>query len=280
VKSAFSLQNDKKEREDNPLQPYKIVSLWDVLDFYAEKFANISRLMAELCMAPVDDTFRRIEFSQPILDQLAWLRDMAKELKIKGVAVSVDRLLRDLRSKSTQNTQIRRDALELGQRIIDDFEGELILAIPLKSADFYRNKEQIFSNEVIQQLQRIEDDAREARKLFALARYTACAFHLMRITEHVVHDFADKLSVPFDANIETMGDILANIQKKVNEWDRGVRPSAKKRKYGACCASMRGLVGRRNDIMHIREHYSEERAADLMGAVKACVEDYLKLPPP
>jgi hypothetical protein len=253
VNLAFELQNDKKERENNPLQDFKIVSLWEVLDFYAEKFANITRLMAEICMMPVDDTYPKIQFSQPILDQFAWLHGFAKEQKIKGVAVSIERLLRDLHSKSTGNPQIRRDALEVAQRILDDFEGELLLAIPLKNADFYRNEQKIFSKDTIRQIQRIEEDANEARKSFALARHTACAFHLMRIAEHVVHDFADKLGVVFDTNVETMGDILANIQKKVNEWDRGVRPSAKKRKYGACCASMRGLVGRRNDIMHILE---------------------------
>jgi len=38
---AFDLQESKRLREDNPLQQYKIVSLWDVLRFYANWYLDI-----------------------------------------------------------------------------------------------------------------------------------------------------------------------------------------------------------------------------------------------
>jgi hypothetical protein len=128
---AFELQKDKGLRDDNPLQPFKIVSLWEVLDFYAEKFANICRILAELCTAPIDNNYERIRLSRPILDELNWLHDTAKNLELKGPAISIERFLRDLRSKKTSNTQIRRNAHVLAQRIIDDFKGDVVFHKPI-----------------------------------------------------------------------------------------------------------------------------------------------------
>ncbi len=55
---AFDLQKDKPLREDNPLRPYKIVSVWTVLRHHAQRFTDIIASMARVrpafhpCRAP------------------------------------------------------------------------------------------------------------------------------------------------------------------------------------------------------------------------------------
>jgi len=284
---AFDLKNDKKEREDNPLQPFELVSLWQLLEFYADTYTKVCRLLVHMNTAiriarseghSVADVGRP---SAPLLKGLQWLHTLLTEMELRGPASNAERLLRDLRSKKPVSSSQYQQATDiLMQGLADELQGQLFLAIRPARAKFYRMKGTFLGSNTISRLRDVETDALEAGNCFALGRYSSCAFHLMRIMEHVTYQFAEKVRATTNPNEDTFGDILGKIRTKISEWDRGRRPSPVKKKYFACYESIAHLCSRRNDIMHIREHYSEERANDLMGAVKTSIEDYLKLPDP
>ncbi len=95
--------------------------------------------------------------------------------------------------------------------------------------------------------------------------------------EYMVYQFAAKVNVFPNPERDTWGTILDHIRdQKINKWPK----SPVKERYKSCHRSMDGLRPKRNDIMHHKEFYTEERASNLMGHVKSCIEDYLKLPDP
>jgi hypothetical protein len=286
---AFSLSQGKRERETDPFQAYKFVSLWEMLEFYATGFVMIMDFLADL---KNNQTF----FNDQAWTTEEWGKQRTKIHKVldyhqksfleMGLVHSAKRAQKLLALIDSENVhknhdKIKRQIEDLNEMFVDELRERKLFIVKPDHAKFYRMGSSFIGGNLLAKFSDLREDANEAAACFALSRYTACAFHLMRIMEHTVHKFAGQLDVTFDTNIDTMGDILAKIQKKVNEWDKELqRPGTKKRKYNACCASMRGLVSRRNDIMHVREFYTEERVTDLVGAVKACLEDFLKLPPP
>ena len=240
-----------------------------MLEFYAEKFSNICRLLGELCVLPIDDNFERIEFSQPILDELTWLRETAKGLGLRGSAVSAERLLTDLRSPTSRNAEIRRRGQELLQRIIDEFNGQFILAIPLRSSQFYKMDGTILGEDVLCRFQSLERDAREAGNCFALGRYTACVFHLMRIMEEGLNVLAMALDVAVEQN---WYKLLNAIEKEIRR--RNERPTDEWKQirsfYAEAATHFRMVKDAwRNHTMHIKAFYGEEEAKDILNSVRA-----------
>lgn len=96
--------------------------------------------------------------------------------------------------------------------------------------------------------------------------------------EYVVHQFAKKLKIPFDPNDDTWGVILGRVHDKIDSWGKGAPNYKNKKKYKACYRLMDGMRPWRNDLMHHKVNYSEERVQDLMGNVKSCVNEFLRLP--
>jgi len=282
---SFELQEDKGRRENNPLQPFKIVSLWEVLDFYADKFSKICRWLTTISTTVHVTSIQRISIrpmggppDAEILTTLRWLYDLLVDLEIQGAAASAGRLLSDLQEQAViSNSLLKHDCDELMRGIMDEFRGRLVLAVRSGHAKFYKIDGTILGKNTICDLPALEEDAIQAGNCFALGRYTACAFHLMRIMEYVVRQFAGKLHVTINDDEDTWGTILDHVwNQEINKWPK----SPTKRTYTACWRSIDGLRRRRNDIMHHKEHYTEERARDLIGTVKSGIEDYLKLPNP
>jgi hypothetical protein len=162
-------------------------------------------------------------------------------------------------------------------RIETDLQRELLARIEPKRTIFYKDEKAFLGEDIISQLSKITTEAKEAGKCFAFERYTACAFHLMRIMEYVVQEFAKKVRIDFDPDEDSWGPILDRIWKqKIEGWPK----SPTKKKYSACYKLMDGIREWRNNIMHQGEWYTEERVEELRGTVKSCVRDFLKLPDP
>jgi len=275
---AFNLKKDKGLREDNPLQSYEIVSLWAVLDFYAEKFANICRILAEVCVIPFGDNDQKVEFSQPILEELAWLHEIAKELKLKGPVANVERLLRDLRSRSTRNSQIKRDAHGLGQSIIDEFKGQPLMALSAAQAEYYEQEGTFLGKDVINRLSSISgliEDAGEAGNCFAFDRYTACVFHLMRVMERCVQKIGKDLGLDEEISRDkewqkVINDIRGQLKKLYPK-----EKSQERIKYEAVLGHLETVkIAWRNTTMHPKVTYTEKEAKKIIDAVQAFVEDF------
>jgi hypothetical protein len=125
----------------------------------------------------------------------------------------------------------------------------------------------------------LEEDAAEAGNCFSLERYTACVFHLMRIMERLLQDFATKVNAtkkdgaPLDVKHENWYQIALAINRAIEQMPRGDL----KDKYLAALAPLSGLRGERHLVMHPKQTYTEEQARTWLDIVKLFVEAYLKL---
>jgi hypothetical protein len=278
---AFELKNDEELREGGSLQPYEIVSLYEVLDFHADKFANICRLMSELCMIPLTES-PKWELSQPILDQLQWLKDAAQELALTGLVASIERLLRDLERVDTAgNKQIKRDAHAILQRIIDDFKGQCVMAVKAKQGEYYERTGTFLGDEVINRLSSLSgliEDASEAGNCYAFERYTACVFHLMRLVERCVQKLGNDLGLPDALTYEKEWQIILNrIRGEVKtKWPRERDPNRIRHESIISHLETVKIVWR-NPTMHPKATYTQNEAKKIMASVQAFVEDFSTL---
>ncbi|MGO9121280.1 MAG: hypothetical protein ACLQPD_27175 [Desulfomonilaceae bacterium] len=284
------MQKDKKLRDDNLLQPCKIVSLWEMLEFYAALFVQVSQFLEMIKHA---DVFFRDTDWQPdewkllqskLIKILAYHQIDLGKIRLIHSEKRAKKLLEAIVGINRQNIQKNSDQIKKGiddlhEMFVEELEKHKLFIIRPERAEYYRKGAAFLGKNLLDEFPDLLEDANEGAACFAVGRYTACAFHLMRIMEYVVQQFALKLEITFDPNEDTWGVMLDRVKQKIDKWDKErKRPSPAKKKYAACYKSIDGMRPRRDDLIHHRDYYTDERVGDLKGRVKSCVEDYLKLP--
>jgi len=118
-------------------------------------------------------------------------------------------------------------------------------------------------------------DIEEAGKAFAFARYTACVFHLMRATEHGMDALAVHLGLltsykTWDKKIEKMSSFLVDELRKPYD----ASPLASNLDFFKQATERLTSVQHalRNETMHARSFYDEERAIDIYRSVRSFMQ--------
>jgi hypothetical protein len=111
-------------------------------------------------------------------------------------------------------------------------------------------------------------DVEEANKCFALQRYTACVFHLMRVIEMGVQEFGLALGYTV-ATERVWGTITNAIKEKVAALPAG----PEKTNYEGLIPYL-DTVRRvwRNNVMHPKDEYTEEQAREILLASRIFME--------
>ena len=128
----------------------------------------------------------------------------------------------------------------------------------------------------------ILEKTQKSGNCFALGRYTSCVFHLMRIMERLVQEFAADVGAEvtdrgrsIEIKYAEWHKIEDAIQVKIKDIPKGERKS----KCNAILGTMGAIrLGVRNDIMHPRGFYDEEDATRLLANVKSFVHAIATLP--
>jgi hypothetical protein len=121
-------------------------------------------------------------------------------------------------------------------------------------------------------------DIEEAEKCFALNRYTASVFHLMRLMEMAVQKFGDKLGVDLVGPVgpKVWQVILDGVNKAVKE--KALEKDLLAKSYAAASAHLYNVkVAWRNEVMHPKATYTEEEAESILYNVKTFVCDLVQL---
>lgn len=168
---------------------------------------------------------------------------------------------------------VTREVSILKKRIDDELKNRRFFAIPQDKARFYRCLE-LFGIEVWNKFQSARYDIEEAGTCFACSRPTACVFHLMRTME---------------VGLRTLGVSLNNPDldpKRNPSWERILKPcddelrkpisqrSAAWRQddlfFSNATANLRAVKDAwRNPTLHVETNYDEERALEILNAVKS-----------
>jgi hypothetical protein len=162
---------------------------------------------------------------------------------------------------------------ELRERIEDGVYRILLISVPRSKAVYVREK-QLFGQKVEDKFPGAGEDIEEAGKCFALGRYTACVFHLMRVMEKGVQELANKLGARVDVEKEPWGKILTAISDAIKR--RPTKTSRQKKFHSDCeeiAASLHAVKDAwRNPTMHPKKTYTEEEVDSIFHNVRAFMQ--------
>ncbi len=153
----------------------------------------------------------------------------------------------------------------------NELTSRLFLAIEPERASYY-TAAQLFGGLVSDVFPDAITDIEEAGKCLALGRATAAVFHLMRIMEVGLREFAVLLGVPYAPSWESyITQIGTKIQEKHKR--KGVRWKKDEPFFRDAMGDLMAIkLAWRNPTMHVRRTYSPEEAEQILGAVRAFMQ--------
>lgn len=194
--------------------------------------------------------------------EAVWVH-LRESLRSIGLTMSIKQVDR-ITSEAHTHVDLGLAVGELRRRIHDELDGRLFLYVPVERAQYFNNSG--YDASVASAFPEATIDIEEASKCFALGRWTACVFHLMRVTEHGMRALAAYLSVPCD--FKTWEPVIRKMRTEVGDYNA----SSFKGNLDFIRQTLDRLTAvqtaLRNEVMHSRSFYDEERASDVYAAVK------------
>lgn len=251
---------------------FELITLSDMLKLYAKNFVLLMEKLEYLATIneqrsdkPVSDEDR-----EKIKGLLLGMQEFCLHL---GFAVSAA-LLRQgaTRFGYKQNELSEGEAREyvrsLQRAIHAELQTATFLQLPVGSSPYYEDTPQ-FGEAVASKFPKAITDIQEAGKCFALGRYTASVFHLMRVMEHATQHLGKKLNIAFVAE-KNWHNILDEVDKAIKALPAtNSHQKGKRNRLAEASAHLRMVKDAwRNDVMHPKETYTDEEAERVFRNVK------------
>ncbi len=263
------------------LEPFgggsRVVSLWDMLRFHADKFVEVLNLLKS-----VEDLMARPQavISDPSLLQY-WDKEVQRlkeQLEELGLRVSAKMAHRvhiglthvDRESPDGWAMTIRKYCGELRERVADELEGKAIYYVSDR-VDLL-SESPLFGNEVDGAFPSAQYDIAEAGRCLALSRSTASVGHLMRALEVALASLANALGLSLTTdNWNTILNDIENEIRSRNKATHGPAWKVRDEPFFAGAATHFRLVKNawRNHAAHGRVKYTEQEAEDIYGSVRS-----------
>ena len=229
-------------------------------------FLQYAKLLADNDL-PIDEKMRDTvsDWLEHVIPQT---KELCLDLSIKGIHRAQDALKHD------PPRDVANALEEVCNRIVDELKNVMFLRINPGMVEYYNSKN-LFGIDDTKINDLIIEDIGESLKCFALNRYTACVFHLMRVMEQVVQIFGKKLRIKIDPKHETWYQILVHVNKAIEKLpDKTTKQKEKKLKYKAASAHLDNVrIAWRNEVMHPKQTYTKEEAEDVINSVRIFVND-------
>ena len=272
---------------------HKLVSLWAMLKFEADKFVSA---MAEL--ARIEQLIELAErhfkdhavISKEAFDALqnaplsgmekltkgnpGILREQLTDLGLTVSAKAADKLI-EADQKGLPIPQYRMLLAHIRMSIQSELEGTCLLHVPFNVQSYFNGKE-LFGADVARTFPSSTLDIEEAGKCFALERYTSSVFHLMRVMEVIVRALGLSLCDPSidPKKNPTLESILHRCDDELKQPANKRTPTWQKddQFFSDATANLRSVkVAWRNPTMHVEIDYDEDKARDVYNAVRGFV---------
>ena len=253
------------------LDPFRLISWQKMLEFSAQQFIAIGiEIQGILCIWQNRD---RDEIDRSFATNIAEprLRLIAKGLREIGCAMSADlteSVIQAMRlDEAAGAMKARIESLEAAMR--SEMKSHLFLWVDGQRAGFYtKSGQELLGQECSSRFASVIGEAEEAMRCYAVGRFTASAFHLMRMTEVGVRALG--LAIGFKIKNENWGRILAEFQRQKALLPATKPPHWKGRfkKLNTIGAHLEAVnEGWRNRIAHLDLVYGEEQARHLLTVI-------------
>lgn len=194
---------------------------------------------------------------------------LQQSVSLPSVVAQVERI------ESILDNPVNVDALlplvqELKNRFNDELLTKNFLPVPDQMVKIYEDSEGVFGQSVCTKFPSVLFDIDEAGKCLATGRYTACAFHLMRVFEHGIHELAKSLSVKLNESSGWLDHLNNQIAPAIEKLpDNTPELKSKKKLMQQAKSYLHGIrLGWRNDTMHPKATYTEEEATMLFNLTR------------
>jgi hypothetical protein len=197
---------------------------------------------------------------------LAEVRSVCEEFGFKALVREVERGQIWVASDAASYKLLKDFAENLKVRIRDEFEDVLFLWIEEK--DSYQ-KDDLFGSEVGEQFKDASFDIKEAGTCFALGRYTACVYHLMRVTESGLRVIGKRVGYSDERPVweAVLKYIDAELRRNYNEMSALFKGDVEF--ISGISAQMHAVnLAWRRRVAHIERTYSEEEARRIFDSTR------------
>jgi len=163
---------------------------------------------------------------------------------------------------------------ELQRRIQDEIQSVLWLYISSDRSKYYLEAREGFGEAVAIAFPSASYDIEEAGKCFALSRYTACVFHLMRTIEVGLRSLGKSLNDPTldPKRNPSWENILGKCDKEIKKplQDRALEWRPDELFFSTATANLRVVKDAwRNPTLHVERSYNEEEAREVHSSIRA-----------
>lgn len=157
------------------------------------------------------------------------------------------------------------------ERIWDELDSRTYVQIEPPRAKYYEPLQPPFGEAVFSQFASANDDIVEAGNCLSLERYTACVFHLMRVTEAGLKVLGRELGIPYAPSWEAYLRQIAKIVEA--DWNtKSKAERARQPLYKDLAGDLQSVkIAWRNPTMHIVKKYAADEAMQIYNSVKQFV---------
>lgn len=250
-----------------------------MLDTYAFHYYEIGKFITvNLQKFPHDVLFSlRVDDELNLKDNLDIILGHCEAIRLHDSATHIRKVLANDRF---DHNSVRHLLLELDKSLSKELSIARFIHVPQDKVTFYDNH-QLFQY-VVAKFPSAALDIREAGTCFALARPTACVFHLMRVLEKGLHAFAGSLGVSFPAAIEleNWAKIIDKIEgeiRKLQNQPKSNQKSADLQFSSEAATEFRYFKDAwRNHVAHSRTAYTDPEAQKIMQHVAEFMQHLAK----
>lgn len=264
-----------------------LVSLWELMEIHQiSELVDLQSFVANFSQA-CDRSARsggsgfRLEadqlqhVSEKIIQYVALLNDLG--LHVSGrfgssLLQSLERAEKedDIFLLRGQNLHNMIGALtQLTNVVGTEMQVKLFLVVPPDKRRFFEQIDPIFGKTVLDAFPDASEDISEAGICYAVGRYTATVFHLMRAMEIAIHALGSKIGATVTSKIGGFlpwGVLIANIHGKIKLMSSG----DDKKSWSEVHALLYHVnQAWRTETMHPKRTYTEGQAREILDAVKA-----------
>ncbi|MDZ4057806.1 MAG: hypothetical protein U1D69_12775, partial [Polynucleobacter sp.] len=197
------------------------------------------------------------ELNAEILTHVRNLKKALVSIDAKVTLASLQKINGPLLKKTATNKMVGDIINDVDGRLKDELKYAYFYTIDNVEFSYYYPTAPLFGEAVHKNFPKAAPEIAESGRCFAVGRYTASVFHLMRATEPALDALSLRLKVDDIKNNPSWGSILAAIQSRINEMPKG----SEKDFFQGIWRSIDGIKNVwRNRTMHFDKTFNREEA--------------------
>ena len=271
-----------KNQDFLPLDPKKLISLWDMIEFIRWEFGAAHDRVLYCLNRFLSLASKSDQKGTVTSEEKSALLGAVKEAKRQCRQLNLDHSLEIIRqieqdffhtSAAPFYQQIGTQFRLLWNAMSSDMSERKFVFIPKENEDYFFN-ESLFPDSVYDAFPDDHDELNDAGHCMAVDLNDAAAFHLLRIVEIGLRGIARNLKIKIPKTpLDYAGwkDVVNRIDKKLEEKipkARGPKQVAALKFQQDLLADFKAFEVARNEVMHGRSRYSKPQAIGLFDRVR------------